>query len=176
MIASRWCVVLLLVLLVLPRAVRAQQPEACASAIPGNIQAGLFTQDVLALLQGSPTFRAQCERIASARNVRVDLSLVRLPGTARAETTIDRYKSGALRAHVQIAPGADYRALIAHEFEHIIEQIDGVNLREEAATGRAWLVDRNVFETRRASETGDRVRRELQQSEAHAAAVVHDLR
>ena len=176
MIVSRWCVVLLLVLLALPRPVRAQQPAACASMIPGNIQAGLFTQDVLALLQGSPTFRGQCERIASARDVRVELSLVRLPGIVRAETSIGRYKSGALKADVRIAPGPDYRALIAHEFEHIIEQIDGVNLREEAATGRAWLVERNVFETRRASETGDRVRRELQQSEVHAAVVAHELR
>jgi hypothetical protein len=176
MIVFRRCVVLLLVLLAVSRPVRAQQPEACASAIPANIQAGVFTQDFLALLQGSPTFRGQCERIASARYVRVELSLVRLPGIVRAMSTIQRYKSGALRADVRIAPGQDYRELIAHEFEHIIEQIDGVDLREEAASGRAWAVDRNVFETRRALETGVRVRREFQQSETHVAVAIHELR
>ena len=176
MIASRWCVVLLLVLLAASRSVRAQQPETCTSAIPANIQAGVFGQDFLALLQGSPTFRGQCEQIASARNVRVELSVVRLMGGVRAETAIDRYRGGALRADVRIAPGQDYRELIAHEFEHVIEQIDGVDLRQEAATGRAWLVDRNVFETRRALEAGLRVRREFQLSETHVAVVVHEPR
>jgi hypothetical protein len=128
--------------------------------VPGNIHAGLLTRNVAALIQASSTFRAQCERIASARNLRVDVELVQTLGAVRGETTITRYEAGAVRAEVRIAFGQDYRELIAHEFEHIIEQLDGVNLRVEADRGRAWLVDGHVFETRRASEAGRRVRRE----------------
>ena len=173
MIASRRSFALLLVLLAASRTVRAQESGVCMSAVPANIQPGIFTQGVLALLQGSPTFRAQCERIASARYVHVELTMVQSLGNVRAETTINRYESGALRADVRIAFGQDYRELIAHEFEHIIEQIDGVNLRMEAAAGHAWLLDQGFFETQRASEAGARVRRECDLLAAHAAVVIH---
>jgi hypothetical protein len=168
--------VLLLMWCVVPRAAYAQQAETCASTIPVNIRVGMFAQDVLALLQSSATFRAQCERIAAARQARVTITLVQSAALARAETTITRYEAGALRADVRIQFGRDYRELIGHEFEHVIEQLDGVNLLAEARSGRAWLVDVNVFETRRASDAGERVRRECELSEAHVAAVVHGLR
>jgi hypothetical protein len=153
-----------------------QQQDPCVSTIPANVRAGVLAQDIAGVLQSSPTFRAQCERIASAPYLRVDLDLQQMPGTARAETVITRYEAGAIRAHVRIAFGQDYRELIAHEFEHVIEQLDGVNLRWEAEQGRAWQVDTGVFETRRASDAGRRVRRECELSDAHAANVVHDLR
>jgi len=128
--------------------------------VPRNIHAGLLARDVALLAQTSPTFRAQCQRIASARHLRVDIELVQTLGTARAETAITRYEAGAIRADVRIAFGRDYRELLAHEFEHIIEQLDGVDLRAEAEHGRAWAIDRDVFETQRASDAGRRVRRE----------------
>jgi hypothetical protein len=128
--------------------------------VPGNIHAGLLAKNVVGLIQSSPTFRAQCGRIGAARSLRVDIEIVQTLGAVRAETGITRYEAGAIRAEVRIAFGQDYRELIAHEFEHIIEQLDGVDLRAEADQGRAWVVDRHVFETRRASEAGRRVRRE----------------
>jgi hypothetical protein len=142
--------------------------------IPANVHAGLLAQDVAGLIQSSPTFRAQCERIAAARYLRVDLELVQTLVIARGETVITRYQAGAIRANVRIGFGHDYRELIAHEFEHIIEQLDGVDLRAEAEHGRAWLVDAHAYETRRASEAGRRVRRECTLSDAHAAAVIHE--
>lgn len=160
MIASRRCVVLLLMVLAASRVARAQELDTCTSAIPANIQAGVLTQDILALLETSQTFRGQCERIAAAHAVHVELHVTQLLGAVRAETTIDRYTGGALRADVRIAFGHDYPELIAHELEHVIEQIDGVDLRGEMASGGAWLVDRDVFESRRACEAGVRVRRE----------------
>jgi hypothetical protein len=175
-LAARAALVVLWVLGAQVGAVRAQQPDVCVSAIPANVQAGLLAQDITGLIQASPTFRAQCERIASARYLRVDLELVQALGAPRAETAITRYQAGALRANVRIGFGYDYRELIAHEFEHIIEQLDGVNLRAEAEHGRAWLVDARVFETRRASEAGRRVRRECERSDARAALAIHDLR
>lgn len=128
--------------------------------LPANIHAGLLTRDMVALMQASPTFRAQCTRIAAAHNLRVDVELVQSLGIPRAETSITRYEAGAIRARVRIGFGQDYRELVAHEFEHIIEQLDGLDLRAEAVHGRAWLVDTHAFETRRASVAGRRVQRE----------------
>jgi hypothetical protein len=176
MFARRSCVVLLLMWSVVPCVANAQQAKTCASTIPANIRAGLFTQDVLALLQSSATFRAQCERIAAAREARVTITLVQSVALVRAETTFTRYEAGALRADVRIQFGPDYRELIGHEFEHVIEQLDGVNLRAEAMRGGAWSVDVNVYETRRASDAGERVRRESDLSEARLVAVVRRFR
>jgi hypothetical protein len=161
-----------LVLIVLGSAVVQAQSDTRGFAIPTNIQAGLLTQDIVALIQASPTFRAQCERIAASRTLRVHVEVVRALDGPRAETTITRYEAGALRAHVRIAFGHDYRELIAHEFEHIIEQLDSVDLRSEAEHGRAWLLDANAFETRRASEAGRRVRREYE-ADTHASLTLH---
>jgi hypothetical protein len=145
-------------------------------AIPSNIQAGLLAEDIEALIHASPTFRAQCARIAAARALHVDVELVQTLGGPRAETTFTRYEAGAIRADVRISFGQDYRELLAHEFEHVIEQLEGVDLRAEAEHGRAWSADARAFETRRASDAGRRVRRESELSGAHAALVVHDLR
>ena len=128
--------------------------------VPGNIHAGLLARTLAALIQSSSTVRTQCERMATARNLHVDVQLVPTLGTVRGETVITRYKAGTIRARVRIAFGQDYRELLAHEFEHIIEQLDRVDLRAEADQGRAWLLDGHVFETRRASEAGRRVRYE----------------
>ena len=144
-----------------------------AMLIPANIHASLLAHDVIRLIQTSGTFRAQCVRIGTTPNLRVQLELVRTLGGPRAETTMTRYQAGALRADVRIAFGQDYRELIAHEFEHIIEQLDGVDLRAEAEHGRAWVVDANVFETRRASEAGRRVRHECDRSDARASIPLH---
>jgi hypothetical protein len=175
MIASARCVFLLVLVLVLAASTTAfaQQSQECVSTIPRNIQAGILTDAIVALLQVSATFRAQCERIAAVRSAHVDLAIAQPLGGARAQTTLTHYEAGALRAYVTIAFGQDYDELIAHEFEHIIEQLDGVDLRAEALEGRAWLIETNVFETRRATEAGRRVRRERNLSEAHAAVGIH---
>lgn len=163
------------VVLWVPSVGSAQQLQMCVSAVPPNIDARLLTEDVIALLQASPTFRAQCDRIAAALNLRIDIELVHSLAAGRAETTITRFEFGAVRALVRISFGQDYRELIAHEFEHIIEQLDGVNLRWEAEHGRAWLVDTEAFETQRASDAGRRVRREVEPG-VHTALANHQSR
>ena len=153
--------------------VNAQQQDACVSAIPANIQAGLLAADIIALLDVSPTFRAQCERIAAAPFAHVFIELVQSALIARADTTITRYEAGALRADVRIHFGQNYRELIAHEFEHIIEQLDGVDLQAEVQQGRAWVIDAHAFETRRATDVGRRVRRECELPAARTGIVIH---
>jgi hypothetical protein len=125
------------------------------SSSPSNVDAGLVSAELRALLRVSDTFRAQCARIAADRRAHVRVSIAYgLESGARAQTTFRRYRSGALFADVEILFGEDYRELLAHEFEHVIEQLDGVDLREEARQGRAWQIDGGAFETRRARLAG----------------------
>lgn len=128
------------------------------TSIPPNVDAGLVSADVRTLLRMSGTFRAQCERIAAdpRAHVRVTIAYSLEPGT-RAQTTVHRYRSGALVAEVEMLFGGNYRELLAHEFEHVIEQIEGVDLREEATQGTAWMVGAGAFETRRARLAGVQV-------------------
>ena len=155
----RWCAVLLILVFGVPRPSGAQQQERCAAAIPANIDAGLLVHDMIALLGKSDTFRAQCDRLARSAHVRVKID-VALNLDARAQTAIHRFMSGAITADVELLFGENYRELLAHEFEHIIEQIEGVDLRQEAVAGRAWVLRGGAFETRRAFAIGVQVRTE----------------
>jgi hypothetical protein len=47
--------------------------------------------------------------------------------------------------------------LIAHELEHVIEQLDGIDLDAQARTGTVWKREDGAFETRRGPEIGKRV-------------------
>jgi len=172
MVWRRACVLVFVLLLAMSRAAAAQ--TACADAIPPNIDTGVLTPAVTALLRASPTFRAQCERIAGAIWVRVTLAVTTGIGSGRARTTMFRFSAGALKAEVVLHFGEDYRELLAHEFEHILEQLDGVDLRSEAQHGRAWLLDDGAFETRRAFAAGRQARRECEM--LHADAPVHHTR
>ena len=168
MFESRSRAVLLLLLVVVPCAAAAQQQSqqeqqpACATAIPGNVDAGFLASDMLALLRRSDTFRSQCARIAAEPRVRVRIAIVNsVDGGARAQTTLRRFGSASLQAEVEVQFGENYRELLAHEFEHVIEQMDGVRLTEELVARRAWLASSGSYETRRAAAMGTKVRGEL---------------
>jgi hypothetical protein len=51
--------------------------------------------------------------------------------------------------------------MLGHEFEHLIEQMDGVDLTRDAKTGRAQRMDDGSFETDRAVAAGRRVSGEV---------------
>ena len=134
----------------------------CGSELPVNIQAGIFRRDMVRLLERSETFRAQCGRVAATRYLRVVFSVARsLPEGSRAQTTIERYQAGAMVAFVSMKFAEDYVELIPHELEHVIEQIDHVQLSEEAARQQAWRSPNGADETRRAMAAGLRVRQEV---------------
>jgi hypothetical protein len=140
--------------------------------VPPNVDAGVFAPDVRRLLAHSQTFRAQCVRIAAEPRVNVRIEIVNTLDGGRAQTTIHRLSSGAIEADVSVLFGENYRELLAHEFEHVIEQLDGVNLRAEAAEGRAWELASGAFETRRAFLAGVQVMRETEPGYAHAVAIL----
>lgn len=134
----------------------------CESSLPSNIDAGMLQSNVFELLQRSATFQQQCRRIASVRVLRVTVRIgTAVEVGALAQTVITRYDAGAIRAQVTLRFSEDYLLLLAHEFEHILEQVDGVDLRDEAASGRAWRTASGAWETRRAARAGVRVRQEF---------------
>jgi hypothetical protein len=70
-------------------------------------------------------------------------------------------------ADVVIAPGSESGEWIAHEFEHILELLDGRNLAQLARNlaSDVWYSDSDVIETDRAIRAGHIVRDEMRQSQ-----------
>ena len=83
----------------------------------------------------------------------------------RATTRITRNAKGHVSAVIDIGSFQDTEELIAHELEHIIEQLDGVDLAARAAlphTGVTEVGDAGgMFETTRAKRMGLKVVSEL---------------
>ncbi len=110
----------------------------------------------------SPTFRLQCERIAQAQWLKVRLTFIpktSAPGKYRALTTVNR-RSGLAR--IEIYAPNDYVELIGHEFEHVLEQIEGLNLAAlaEEKGGQTLRHADGAFETARALDAGRKVKAE----------------
>jgi hypothetical protein len=136
-------------------------------ATPANvIVSPMFRPLVEAMLRDSPTFRRQCLRISGAPNLTVRLDIWGMPSRSdvRATTKLTRYDDGRISALIDIAVRHDVEELIAHEFEHIIEQLDGIDLATHARrrhTGVTSLKAADVFETTRAKRVGLKVVHEL---------------
>jgi hypothetical protein len=133
-------------------------PKQCRrSTLPANVELLSDLQGVLQqIYDRSETFRAQCARIAAASNlhVRVQVNLS-IPRVCRAFTVIRR-QGRVIWAEVNVPPGREYPELVAHEFEHVIEQIEGLDLRRLSKKRGAavWEVEGGWFESRRAVDVG----------------------
>jgi hypothetical protein len=120
-------------------------------------------EDVLA---ASPTVRSQFERIASAAGVRVYITLALELPADRLSQTVFRSSADGLEARVEISTplrADEYAELLAHEFEHVLEQLEGLNLASLARRGEpgvARLPD-GAYETQRAIGAGRRASREV---------------
>ena len=135
----------------------------CIAKLPSNIDAGMFGSEILEILSRSETFRRQCLRIAAVPFLRIRVGISpHLSADYRAFTLLARYDAGALRADVTLVFAENYVELLGHEFEHVLEQIDGVNLRADAARGHARVLPDGAYETRRATEAGLQVLREYE--------------
>jgi len=149
-------------------------PEAsagtvCVRALPPSIDAtSELRRHMETMLQRSITFRQQChtlERQDLHVQIRSDATLADRP--YRAFSVIRRLPSG-FTACVAITPFGDPTPWIAHEIEHIIEQIEGVRvaaLAEDRGGRLAWRWAGNMYETRRAIQAGRIVQREMRDAE-----------
>jgi hypothetical protein len=140
--------------------------------LPANI--GLLHDIRLAIqfiYERSPSFRAQLVRIAEARNLRVTIQIdPSIPHRCRAFTIV-RKRGHRIRAEVHLPPSSDHAELLAHELEHIIEQIEGIDLRSMARVRNSgvYQMELAAFETDRAQEAGRTVRTETRRSPAPSA-------
>jgi hypothetical protein len=126
--------------------------------LPDTVQvADDLRRPVDTMLRKSPAFRSQCRQIARVpqlyARVRIDVRLVDKP--YRARTTIHRLSSGAIVADIDITSLGDPTEWLAHELEHLIEQLDGLELRDLARRRQgAWHSADEMFETDRAIRMG----------------------
>jgi hypothetical protein len=144
--------------------------------VPENISVDAKLRLLLeTMLARSSTFRRQCQRIVNehALAVHITRAPVRLTGSVRAISQISRQSGGGIVARVTLHPFDNNIEMIAHEFEHIIEQLDNVDLAEKARRARSGvhaIESAGVkFETRRALQVGLRVVREFRQTAGHGS-------
>ena len=90
--------------------------------------------------------------------------------TSRARTSFRLDEWGALAAEIEIRSAPDLTELLAHEFEHLIEQLDGVDLQALARKGEARRLSDGAFETDRAVAAGQQVAGESRRQRARPRA------
>lgn len=139
--------------------------------LPPNIRVPReIRQRIETMLERSATFRDQCRRLADAPWLHV---LVRQmvdfePRSIRAHSTIQRPQPQLVLAIVDRAASADPAMWLSHEFEHLIEQIDGIDLTKLVDDPlQAWQVRTGMFETNRAIRAGEAVFDEVQIKRHH---------
>ena len=114
-------------------ALRQYVPEPKAASATEEIPSNFLVPDTYrtlidSMLQRSPTFRRQCRRIADASHLEVTLRLgANRLARLRAQTRIFR-EGVRLNASMELFTMEQLPELIAHELEHVIEQLDGVDL------------------------------------------------
>lgn len=109
----------------------------------------------------SPTFRRQCARLAEHPEVTVHVELTVGVQDARARARLEHHTR---RAVVQLEWRAPERYVeyIAHELEHVLEQLDGVDLPGVARRGVDGVVlQAGEYETVRAQSVGRTVAGEV---------------
>jgi hypothetical protein len=121
---------------------------------------------VATMLSRSPTFRDTYTFIARRHDVRVTMALA--PGRdshLRAVTDVRSFVGGHRVAEIRLHTTANLVELIAHEMEHVREQLEGTNLLllSVARSSEVRRVGRS-FETIRGIQTGERVAEEVGRS------------
>lgn len=140
--------------------------DGVCAARSGRLPVNVLIDELLAprvqlMLERSATFREQCRRLAAAPWVHVGVRLGpyfldRLG--YRAYSTIQRPQPKLLIAVVTLQASAEPSLWIGHEFEHLVEQIDEVDVVRLASRLRdAWHTRQGMVETGRAVRAGNRV-------------------
>lgn len=165
-----------------PTTASAAACSASPPSLPHNVRIDRhILPRVKKMLQRSPTFREQCRRLAAAPWVHVGVKLdprVLEIRSYRALSVIQRPQPNLMIAMITLEVLSDPAVWLAHEFEHILEQVDDVDLELQTDHKRAWRVGSNMFETKRAIAAGDAVSHEVRRRgtgvETQVAAVAED--
>ena len=143
-------------------------PVSAQPGLPSNLHVEPIYLDLVeSMANQSSTFDAQLRRIAAAPGVTVYVDIIPRVIGARARTRMVRQGDG-LTAWMEVARFDDVVELIAHEIEHVIEQVERVDLATGAGVPRAGIhsvsLDGATFETARAALAGVTVAREVRSS------------
>jgi hypothetical protein len=115
------------------------------------------------MIERSASFRSQLERLAIADGlvVTAHLDLAITQRSYRARSVIHRLRTGEIVAVVAIGPQGSAVEWLAHEFEHILEQVEGLHLPSLAGrTSGIWRSGSDVRDRPRDSR-GRRVAGEM---------------
>ena len=148
------------VLSALPSPCRAEEAAVSeGERSPGIVQCSPEVRvQIERMLAQSPTFRSQYQRVLD--HPRLVIAAVLDPTingrSFRARSTIRRYTSGLVVVHMAIAPGRHVAEFVAHEFEHVLEKLEGLDLTDMAERGVAgiWFSGPSLIETSRAARAG----------------------
>lgn len=141
--------------------------ESISKQMPANISAPKMIETVIKeMLIVSPTFRKQCQKIARLPRLRIRIVLIsNLAGKFyRALSYVKKHDDGLVSVKIKIFFPDNPVEIIGHEFEHIVEQIEDINLHA-LASSKSIDVQRHrdgTFETDRAMAAGRRVLKEYQ--------------
>jgi hypothetical protein len=138
--------------------------NAAAAPLPVNLVVpNSIVPIVWSMWLRSPTFRRQCLRLAEHPEIVVQFELTSQVERGSGRTRLKRRPSG-IAAAVQIGFGDphSYVELIAHELEHVLEQLDGTNLPVLERLGVDGVVreKHDHYDTMRARSIGRAVARE----------------
>jgi len=148
-----------------------------ALATPCNLLAPPPLRPVIEhMWRQSPTFQAQCSRLRGTSSLLVEIRFGTASqlGAVEGRTDFRRSSPNGLRAdvYIDINVRSLYRwiELIAHELEHVVEQLDDVELTSAARHG-VYLTASGAFETARAVHIGQKVRREVEEATHNASTL-----
>jgi len=140
----------------------------CLAAAPGLTPPLAVSKELGPLVrrmwEASPTFRRQCARLAEAIvTIVVELDPKMNRDRMNAFTRIDMVNGLVRTATTQLRVWQP--EYLAHEIEHVLEQVDGVELRRSARGGLEGVQETqsSVFETARAIAVGRVVATEVAQ-------------
>jgi hypothetical protein len=135
------------------------------TSIPANLSVPSPYRDLVSeMYRLSPAFRRQARRIGQEGRlvVRVHAAPHRSRGGPRAATRVHRQRE-LIEADIHIHDAGAFVELLAHEIEHVLEQLDHLDLPTAArrAGESAWIAADGSFETVRAIHIGRQVAREV---------------
>jgi hypothetical protein len=146
-------------------------PSSSGVPVPSRealLPANLIVPDVVrplvtSMWWQSPTFRRQCARLAEYPDVIVHIELAVRVRDGWARSRLERHPGGGNAAVlIELRAPARYVESIAHELEHVLEQVDGTDLPRLARQAVDGVVrSGGQYETARAQWVGRRVAREV---------------
>lgn len=119
---------------------------------------------VRSMWEQSPTFRRQCQRIGSDRTLTVQVHVSPQTLTFHATTRLVQQRGGSgIVADLYLAKLDRVVELLAHELEHIIERVEGLDVSQltRRVPHLVWATANGTYETSRAIYSGQTVASEV---------------